>query len=849
MSTAWDGQDGRCGTQHHDNACECAAREDTARAPAADPGDDARANDRRNPCCGASDTKLSGTTPTGTILRGTILRGTIPTGTIPSSTPPPGTTAPVRRIAAKPAARHEPSRRARMQDGPALHAALDYRARRLCTAIDARGGNVADGALLDRLRPAGALLLRWWCSATACRMRVDNFNAVQRQALLHALLAHDILRSDDPGQLYRRACDPRPFDDDDRIDDDAHHRLRLAPGSGLRWVLQALLVWRWADAHDASQPAPSPDVAEFVLVAATPALARGLRAALLGDAHAAGDGSGHASIDESSLLRHARLFLPPALRAPFRAWLQAQRDGAGALRILDARDAAMEMPEGAALRLIAKRVRNPDDATTCTTRRLRIDLHVAMDMIPETDADASAVTALADVPLAQAILRGACKLPVLEAVDIRGLPLRTRPPRRTGLRPRLSRAHRRLLAAGLRGLRQREDGFVALDPARRPRMRVLCTSPLLLRAARRWLIDADVAADAIAVGEVAEPDACTPGDAAAGGAVRAHLVLVDDAPVESGLCDARICVVVVLRTDRVTAARRIATMAAVAGAALLWPEPDFADLRSENVERAVLDRAPRHLIDALSIVDDPRCFDQYAALPSAHGATADLPATDDLFATPLREDAAAFDMPLPAPCGESPRIPPERLSDLPRRILRARHALPVAKSVHAHAPCSALDSGLRRALLECAEADPAIDSHCLLDPRRHGAHGREAWLAQCASSGASMGTSSIVTPMGTASGTIDARGWPDALVRTADRIYLVELLPFCPAAPHAPGPSERAMLHWLRQLDARPPDQRGHRRWCRAPLPAPLFWSWKRSGGALSTLLSMLADGGRRRDG
>jgi hypothetical protein len=50
------------------------------------------------------------------------------------------------------------------------------------------------------------------------------------------------------------------------------------------------------------------------------------------------------------------------------------------------------------------------------------------------------------------------------------------------------------------------------------------------------------------------------------------------------------------------------------------------------------------------------------------------------------------------------------------------------------------------------------------------------------------------------------------------------------------------MLRWLRQLDARPPDQRGHRRWCRAALPAPLFWSWKRSGGTLSTLLSMLAD-------
>jgi hypothetical protein len=787
MSTAWDGQDGRHGIERQGMACRGMACQDTGHASvAAGPGDRAHANDH---------------------------------GSGSSRPIPPDDTAAARRTAAKPVVRHEPLRDTFARHGPPLHAALDYRARRLCAAIDARVGNAADNALLDRLSPASAQLLRWWCSATACRMRVDNFNAVQRQALLHALLAHDILRSDDPGQLYRRACDPRSFENDDRITDDAHHRLRLAPGSGLRWVLQALLVWRWANAIDAPQAAPrdaSAHIPGFTLIAATPELARRLRTALLGDDR----------IDGCSLLRHAQLFLPPAMRAPFRAWLQAQRDGDGdgALRILAARDATADMPGDGRIPawcLIERGHRAQGDAMavvpTRVPTRLRIDLHVAVTA--DADAHAAIDAAIVDMRLSQAIRRGACKLPVLEAVDIAGLPLRAKPSRRTGLRPRLSRAHRRLLTTGLRALRQREDGFAALDPARRPHLLVLCTAPLLMRAARRWLIDAGVAEDA--------------------GRAQIALLdgrLLDGMPVDVRLCDAHICVVVVLRADRVAGAHRIAMAATVAGAALLWPEPDFADLRSENVERAALDRPPRHLIDVLSIVDDPRCLDEYAAVSHARGATAAVPATDDLFSTALREDAALFDMTLPAPCDVAPRIPPERLSDLPRRILRARHALPVAKSVHAHAPCSALDSGLRRALLECAEADPAIDSHCLLDPRRHGAHGREAWLAHDASNAPSMGM-------------LDTRGWPDALVRTADRIYLVELLPFCPTAPHAPGPSERAMLRWLRQLDARPPDQRGHRRWCRAPLPAPLFWSWKRSGGALSTLLSMLADGGGRHDG
>ena len=752
--------------------------------------------------------------------------GTSPVASVRTHPPLPDAThgnPPVERVA---------HRRDVEQEAPPLHAALDYRARRLCAALDARADTGADAALLARLGSASAQLLRWWCSNAACRMRVDNFNAVQRQAVLHVLLAHEVLRSDDPGLLYRRACDPSTLGDVTAIPDAAHHSLRLAPGSGLRWVLQALLVWRWANAFDTActqadrtqADADTMPTLRLRVIAATPDLRRRLHAAILGTAcdTVAAVFDAPRGIEDSSLIRHARLFLPPALRAPFHAWLLAQARGAGGLRIVESRiidacDAASH-DRCTVWRLIEERTIETDASApgdTTTPPRLRIDLRWSAPTGTHAGGDA----ALVDLPLAQAIRRGACKLPALESVDTSGLPLPAKPPRRPGLRPRLSRAHRRLLAAGLAALRQREDAFIALDATRRPRLLVLCATPLLMRAARRWLIDAGLADDAIAFANDAHAD--SPSAAAT---TRARIA----GPAGTPLCDARICVVAILRSHRDDATQRLADFAAIAGAPLLWPEPDFVDLRSDNVERAALRRPPRHLIDVLSIVDDPCCRDAHASLPHLVGTTA-VPATDDLFAAPLRADAAAFDIAMPAPCDGAVRMPPEmlpeRLSDLPRRILRARHALAVAKSVYAHAPCSALDSGLRRALLECAEADPAIDSHCLLDPRRHGIRGREAWLAHAPRAAAP-----------------DPRGWPDALVRTADRIYLVELQPFCPTGPQPPGPAERALLRWLRQLDARPPDQRGHRRWCRAAVPAPLFWSWKRSGGALSALLSMLAD-------
>jgi len=339
-------------------------------------------------------------------------------------------------------------------------------------------------------------------------------------------------------------------------------------------------------------------------------------------------------------------------------------------------------------------------------------------------------------------------------------------------------------------------------------MALLCDAPTTLRAVRGWLRDAGFDADSVAPASDAPP------------APRTRVVL-HTLPPRATIADPRICVVVALRSHRAPAAATALAEALLSvGAPLLWPEPEFAELRAETLERAGRGHAPRHRLDVLALIDDPRCRRDYDALPHAPPVDDEASATDDVFLAARQDDPAAHDLAFPPDCDTPADAVPERLRDAPPRLLRRGRSLPVRKSVQAHAPCDDRDGGLCAAFLAAAEADPAIETHALLDPRRQALRTHEALLARAP----------------------DGGGWPDALVRTAQRVYLVDFQAFCPAGPQPPSPGERALALWLRHVDALPPMQRDGRRWCRASLPAPLFWSWKRSGGDLSHLLATLAD-------
>ncbi|MEQ1513734.1 MAG: hypothetical protein ABL934_13785 [Lysobacteraceae bacterium] len=688
---------------------------------------------------------------------------------------------------------------------PPLHAALDYCARKLLAELGRASAAHSDSILAPRLTPTTATLLRWWCSAEYCSTRVDNFHAGQRQAILHTVLAHELLQTDNPEWLYRLACDPvRAWAEAPPADGSpsryAGYVLRMAPGSGLRWVAQALLVWQWAN-HVATRGSGYDDPrfsSDFALFVANSAVRSRLLDALFGTI----DDRGQRDVARSSPLRHAPLFLPPSLRASFSEWLDRQArhaDNDSTLRIVDAaHETAASAPPitlvaGVGTRMFGGSMHAHDGpAPSRHVSLLWIDLALA------SMATCSGSTPIAEFPLERAIRDGAAKLPMLEPTKHLRLPaLRATPPRRMGLRPRLSRAHRRLLDIGLEALSRRDAGFVALDPARRPRLLVLCDTPQLIRGVRY----------ALTACGLDKPDI-------------AARVRIDTLPAHATPTDARICVIVVLRTGI-----RARTPTALLAPALppLWPEPDFGVLRGENRERAVLGRAPAHLIDVLSVVEHPQCHSEYmdllrAGLAAQGGDPHETDAIGDLIVAGLRADADAFEIALPG-MSDGQTNTADRLSDLPRRILRARQSMPVRKSVYTHAGWSTHDNGLRRAFIECAECDPAIESHCLLDPRRHAMRIRDSLLAQG----------------------IPPQCLPDALVRTADTVYLVEFLPSCPAQPQPPGPCVRALTRWCAHTNALPDMQRQQRHWHRVQLQAPLFWSWKRSEGTLSALLAALA--------
>lgn len=696
-----------------------------------------------------------------------------------------------------------------------LQAVLGYRAKHLLAELE-RGD--ADAPLARQLTPTSAALLRWWFADAITRTREDNFHPGQREAILHVVLAHEVFGDCDPDRLSQRAAGATSAIPCASVDDagttqprDMRLSLRSAPGTGRRWVLQALLVWQWAN-HMAARAAGREDArfSDRFTVLAPAARRRHWEDALLGPVAVAG----LRTVGDAGVLRRMRLFLPPALRAPFRFWLMLQACAGDALRVLaDDTDAATTtLVAGRGPRLAsglpAPAFTGAGAVPLLAPPSLRMTWRETMGMdhadMPRTEASgleaAHHGACVADFGLARAIRYGVAKLPVLSCAPA------CRPLRDKGTahadahrhrRPMLRRDHIGQLRLGLRALAHRTRAFASLDATRLPRMRVLCETPALLQAARARLRELGV------------------------GAREMDIALLACAPSP----DPRVCVLVVLRSTIPDAGEPAPAQAFCAPA--LWPEPELARLRAGNRERAAFGQPPDTLLDVLSVIEHRDALPLYAPWRRRGLATLDprppeaVPPVGDAVATRLRTDAAHFEIALPPTCADIAALEtPERLSALPQRLLRTSRALPVRKSIHPLAGWHEDDSGLRRGFIEAAERDPCIDSHCLLDPRRHACRHRDTLLA-----------------LG-----MDGRGRVDALARTATHVFLIEFMPDRPGgiASHQDG-GERALRLWRRRTNTLPPEQRDHRLWRRVKLQAPLFWSCKRHDVPLSALLEALA--------
>lgn len=204
-------------------------------------------------------------------------------------------------------------RAAPAEDQLALAAALTARTNQLCIGLEEGAADI-----LDLVTPTTADLLRWWFGADMVAARQAlNFHPGQRQAILNAIVAHEVLEAADLQQLYQQVA-PDALLAGTRLAEvsqtkHAHPKycFKMATGTGKTWVLQALLVWQLLN-KTAVLESGSDDprfTRQFLIVA--PGLIVYER---LLDAFCGKERDGVRDFSSSDVAQYAELFVPDAHR-------------------------------------------------------------------------------------------------------------------------------------------------------------------------------------------------------------------------------------------------------------------------------------------------------------------------------------------------------------------------------------------------------------------------------------------------------------------------------------------------------------------------------------------------------
>jgi type III restriction enzyme len=139
---------------------------------------------------------------------------------------------------------------AKADDQLALAAGLTARTQQLCLGLESGAADI-----LELVTPTTAELLLWWFGEDMVLARQGlNFHAGQKQAILNAVVAHEVLGQDRDNwtllDLYQ-ACAPDALLTGTRMHEvaspkHAHPKycFKMATGTGKTWVMQALMVWQ-----------------------------------------------------------------------------------------------------------------------------------------------------------------------------------------------------------------------------------------------------------------------------------------------------------------------------------------------------------------------------------------------------------------------------------------------------------------------------------------------------------------------------------------------------------------------------------------------------------------------------
>jgi type III restriction enzyme len=177
--------------------------------------------------------------------------------------------------------------------------------------IECAGLESGAAPILEKVSPVTADLLRWWFQQDSVDARAVNFHNGQRQAILHAIYAHEVLQSESLVDLYQKlaAEDLLTARRLEEVLRSGHPKycLKMATGTGKTWVLQALMYWQFLNASRAPEDARF--TRNFLVVAPGLIVYQRLLDAFRGKMR-----EGKPDWETSDLARYRDLFVPDAYR-------------------------------------------------------------------------------------------------------------------------------------------------------------------------------------------------------------------------------------------------------------------------------------------------------------------------------------------------------------------------------------------------------------------------------------------------------------------------------------------------------------------------------------------------------
>ena len=623
-----------------------------------------------------------------------------------------------------------------------LAAGLTAKTNALCLGLESGAAEI-----LDLVTPVTATLLKWWFGEDMAAARGGlNFHAGQKQAILNAIVAHEVLGAASLLELYQHAA-PDALLTGSRMTElaqakHAHPKycLKMATGTGKTWVLQALLIWQVLNKTAAL--AEGIDDARFTrqFLIVAPGLIVYDR---LLDAFCGKTVEGRRDFSTSDMARFADLFIPDLHREQVFGFVRGnvcakddiglkatgngmiaianwhlltegdapeteedmQSPGAplapqqvidavlpltpgratgNSLDVLDrryARGNVLEFLSGLPELMVFNdeahhihEVKREGETTEVEWQKSlsriaeakgRRFVQVDFSATPYNDVGSGKNKRklyfphiITDFDLKSAMRAGLVKSLVLDKrKEIGALPLEFKAERDEDGNAVLSEGQRVMLRAGLAKLKKLERDFAALDPARHPKMLVVCedtsVSPLVAAFLRQEGLSDDGAMtiDSGKKAELGEKDWAP---------VRERLfdvdrhatprVIVSVLMLREGFDVNNICVIVPLRSSQ---AQILLEQTIGRGLRLMWRDPEYDDIKRDNRDRLRNGQEPGSLIDVLSIVEHPAFQSFYDELISeglAGESTEDSDSTSgagDVLAAELREDYEKYDFSIP----------------------------------------------------------------------------------------------------------------------------------------------------------------------------------------------------------